>query len=104
MAEVSKSIAQKWLGDVPEDKQFWCQDGRAFKNLQELWAGINEMSEEAFRAHVNESKNDFSNWVRDVIGDDKLAGDLRLSAARAQAAKSVADRIAYLKRRVRGRF
>lgn len=67
------------------------------KSLQELELALKEMTEEAFRYHSNEAKSDFSNWVRDVIGDEKLSRDLQKSTTRAQAAKSLADRIAWLK-------
>ncbi len=103
MAEITRSMAQKLLGDVPADKPFWCQDGRTLKNLQELEVALKEMSDETFRYHLNEAKNDFSNWVRDVIGDDKLAGDLWNSFTRTQAARSVADRITYLRRRAKAK-
>jgi len=35
------------------------------------------MNEETFGYHSNETKSDFSNWVKDVIGDEKLAADLK---------------------------
>jgi len=97
MARVTKSIVEKRLGDVSEEKRFWCQDGRVLKNLQELETALREMEDDTFRHHVSEARNDFSNWVKDVIGDDKLAGDLSRSKTRAQAAKNVADRITWLK-------
>ncbi len=103
MADISKAVAQRWLGNAPDDKPFWCQDGRVLQNLQDLAAALKEMSDETFRYHLNESKNDFSNWVRDVIGDEKLAGDLWVSTTRAQAASYVTDRVGYLKRRSRAR-
>ncbi len=103
MVDITKAMAQRWLADVPADKQFWVQDGRSLKNLAELAAALKEMSEETFRYHLNESKNDFLNWVRDVIGDDDLTGNLRQSTSRAQAGKVVASRLTHLKRRVRGR-
>lgn len=100
---MSRAVAQKLLEDVLEDKRFWCQDSRVLKNLSDLDVALREMSEETFRYHLNEAKNDFSNWVRDVIRDDKLAGDLWHSTTRTEAIKSVADRLAYIKRRARGR-
>jgi len=100
MVKVTKTIAEGWLADVPQEKRFWCSDGRVLKNLAELEAALKEMSEETFRYHSSESKSDFSNWVRDVIGDEKLSGDLRKSTTRAQAAKSVASRIAWLRSKV----
>ena len=97
MVKITSSVAKNRLDDVEKEKQFWCQDGRYLKNLQELKAALEGMKEETFQSHVNETKNDFSTWVNDVIGDDKLARDLRKSASPAQAAKAVAVRIAYLK-------
>jgi hypothetical protein len=100
---ITKSVAQKLIADVPEDKMFWCHDGRALKNLQELDDALREISDETFSYHLNETKNDFRNWVRDVIGDEKLAGDLEAIADRGLAIKAVADRNVYLKRRARGK-
>jgi len=96
MARITKSVAEKILGDVPQEKQFWCHDGRYLKNLQELETALEQMDEDTFRYHVNETRSDFSNWVRDVIGDDKLSRDLKKNATKGQAARSVAERISLL--------
>ena len=95
--KITKAIAGARLADVPQEKQFWCSDGRVFKNLSELAAALREMSDETFRHHSNETRSDFGNWVRDVIGDDKLSRDLQKSNTQAQAAKAVADRVTWLK-------
>ena len=96
MVRVTSSIAEKMLGDVPEDKRFWCCDGKVIKNVRELVTLLQGMSEETFRSHSTDTGSDFVNWVRDVIGDEKLARDLLSSRNRFQAAKRVADRIAWL--------
>lgn len=96
MARITKSVAEKMLEDIPKEKRFWCQDGQVLRNMQELETALKKMTEEVFRYHSNETKNDFSNWVRDVIGDEKLARDLLKSGTRAQAAKSVASRATWL--------
>lgn len=98
MVGITKSVAEKRLGNVSKEKQFWCHDGRYLKNLQELKVALEQMTEETFRYHSNEAKSDFSKWVRDVIGDDELSKDLQKSTTRKQAAKSVADRIIWLKK------
>jgi len=54
-------------------------------------------SEETFSYHSSGVKRDFSNWIRDVIGDEKLSRDLLKSTNQTQAAKSVADRVAWLR-------
>ncbi len=94
-----KGVTPAWLGDVPPDKVFWCHDGRVMKNLAELAAALLEMSEETFCYHVTKDKNDFHNWVRDVIGDVTLAKELQRTATRATAARKVELRLARLRAR-----
>ena len=77
MVGVTKSVAVQRLGDVAGDKQFWCQNGQVFKNLSDMERAFGRMGNDTFRYHASETKNDFSNWVRDVIGDEKLARDLK---------------------------
>jgi hypothetical protein len=97
VAGVTKAVAQARLGDVAEDKRFWCSDGRVMRNLVELEVALRQMSDETFGYHSNEEKADFSNWVRDVIGDETLARQLQGSVSRLEAARNVAARIAWLK-------
>ena len=97
MVKNTREIARSRLADVPPEKQFWCSDGRVFKNLAELVAGLEQISEETFRYHSNETKNDFSKWVSDVIGDRQLSRDMQKIRSRAQAVLVVADRVAWLK-------
>ncbi|MFO7995643.1 MAG: hypothetical protein R6U93_00620 [Dehalococcoidia bacterium] len=96
IVRISKEEANRRLGDVPDEKRFWCSDGRFVKNLGELEKALNDMSDEGFRYHSGEGRSDFSNWVRDVIGDDKLARDLIKAGSRTQARQAVAQRIAFL--------
>ena len=100
MTRITKEIAGKMLAEVPDGKQFYCTDGRVVRNLSELELALKEISEETFRYHSSETKSDFSNWVRDVIGDEKLSRDLQKSASRIQAVKKVADRIAWLRSKI----
>ena len=100
MVRITKTLAENKLGDVPQGQQFWCQDRRVLKSLPELGIALKQMDEETFRHHSNESRNDFSNWVRDVIGDEKLGRDLLKSTTQLQAAKSVDDRITWLKSKI----
>jgi hypothetical protein len=58
------------------------------------------MTYETFTYHSNEEKKDFGNWVRDVIGDQKLARDLDRSSHPMQAAKRVAERVSFLSGRL----
>jgi|SRR3989304_7562406 len=92
----SKAQPEK-LADVPVEKRFYSNDGRILNNLEELVSALKVMSDQTFRYHVNESKNDFANWIADVIGDDKLAADLRKVTSCGETGKVVAARVAYHK-------
>lgn len=57
------------------------------------------MSDEIFHHHVNNEKNDFSSWIRDVIGDQKLANDLLSSRNKESAVKKLRARLNSLKKK-----
>jgi hypothetical protein len=100
MAVIREEVALKLLGDVPEDKRFYCSDGKVLKNLGELSKALAEMSDETFKYHSNDIKADFSNWVKDVIDDEKLSLDLKKAGSRVRAGKVVSERIAWLRTKI----
>ena len=91
-----KQEAQKLLDKAPAEYVFWCRDGSIYGSMKELAEGLVIMSDEAFAYHSNSEKHDFSNWVRDVIKDEKLASELALATNRLQAAEYVAARVTFL--------
>jgi hypothetical protein len=96
IVKLSKEEAKRRLGDVPDGKRFWCHDGKTIKNVKELRKALIDMSDETFHYHLSEGRNDFSKWVREVVGDDKLAEDLGKTKSRIEASKAVAERISFL--------
>jgi hypothetical protein len=100
IVKISKEEANRRLGDVPGEKHFWCHDGKLIKNLVELENTLNDMSDETFHYHSGEERKDFSNWIRDVVGDNKLANDLSKAKSRIQASKAVAQRISFLRSKI----
>jgi len=100
IAKISKEEAKRRLGDVPDDKRFWCHDGKNIKNLRELRKALIDMSDETFHYHLGEGRNDFSKWIREVVGDDKLAEDLSKTKSRMQTSQTVAERVSFLERKI----
>jgi len=100
MAKTLKEDAKRYLVDVPGEYVFRCCDGSVFRNMKELRDGLANMSEETYAYHVNSDKNDFSRWVREVIGDEKLAVSLQSSTSRTDAAKQVATRVTWISRKL----
>ena len=60
--------SKKDIVNAPNDKLFWVHEGPALKNLVDLRDLLRSLRDETFKFHVNELKNDFSNWIRRVIG------------------------------------
>ncbi len=101
MSVVAKYDASKILADVTGDRRFFSQDGCACKNLAELSECLGHMSPEVFSHHVNDTKNDLSNWIRDVLGDVTLANELSAVTTLNEAARMTSQRVAWLRRKVR---
>ena len=95
LQRVEVIIRKKVLGEAPEEHHFVVADGRKLKNIIELADALETMSEEIFRHHANELKNDFSSWVRDVFYDHSLAEDI------SRAKNRLETQIAILRRLVK---
>ncbi len=72
-------------------KYFYCSNGRVAKDLSELMVILEKYSEKDFKKHLNQNKNDFANWVKDVFEEDKLAR--RISWA--QTKEEIIDELNY---------
>ena len=86
-------IRKKVLGEAPVEHHFVVADGRKLKNIIELADALETMSEEIFRHHANEYKNDFSNWVKDVFYDHSLAEDISRAKDRLETQIAVLRRL-----------
>ncbi len=91
-----RTATRDFLVNVPDSKVLISHDGQSFKNLNELAQGLLRMKDETYRFHVKIRKNDFAKWVREVIGDQELANDLKQSMTRLDASRKVRDRVYYL--------
>src|SRR5512136_5816 len=96
MATSAMTDTKGYLADVPQEHVFWCCDGRILKNLRELCDALGAMSDDVFAYHVNAAKNDFYNWVKDIVKDDALAGDLLRASDSRTAVTVVTERIDFL--------
>ncbi len=77
------------LKEAPTENLFWVCDGKVLKNLQELKVALENMNDDSYRYHVNQEKNDFANWIKDIFGEEKLAQQLRKARSRQEATKQV---------------
>ena len=100
MAETLKQEAKRLLDNVPEEYVFRCCDGSILHSVKELGAALKTMTDETYAFHVTTGKNDFTNWVRDIVKDERLAKNLQKAPNQAQAAKLVDSRISLLSKRL----
>lgn len=96
MTKILKEHAERRLANVPDQYVFWCNDGRMIRSIRELKEALELMSEATYAYHANREKNDFSNWIKDIIGDEKLARDLSKSSDKRQAFEYVKAREVFL--------
>lgn len=86
------------LMDVVPKYEFNIHMGTSIKNLQELADALEIMNENTFKHHVTNEKNDFSNWVRDAVGDISLSKDLLKAKTREKSFKLVSQRIKQIEK------
>ncbi len=94
-----KDEAARYLCDVAPEHCFWVNNGPILKNVEELAGALEAISEDSYNYHANKDKNDFSKWVSEIIGDQKLANDLLSSRNRKSAVNKVKARLNSLKKK-----
>jgi len=92
--------AERFLNQVSAENGFQCSDGRVIRSLRELEDALAEMTASTFARHVSSGKNEFADWVRDVLGDTQLAQEIHEQRNRAHSAKSIARRIFFLRSQI----
>ena len=90
---VKKPYLRKYLRNVSPENSLWIINGDIVKSLRELLKELKIMNDEAFRYHVNKERSDFSRWIKEIIGDKKLAADLKKAKTRDKAIKAINNRI-----------
>jgi len=69
-------MTKELLENVKEEHKFWLNNGKELNNLKDLYKELRRMNNSTFNHHVNESKNDFYNWTKDVYKNQALSDDL----------------------------
>jgi hypothetical protein len=90
-------LAEKILGSVGEGNRFFSKDGRIFSGLRDLQNGLKTMGNDIFLRHAEKNGNDFSNWVRECIGDTRLADGI-IGLDKDATLKKIEARINYIEK------
>ena len=91
--------AAKYLCNAAPDHCFWVNNGPILKNVEELADALESISEDTYSYHANKNKNDFSKWISEIIGDNKLANDLLSAKNKNSAVNKVRARLNSLKKK-----
>ncbi len=83
---------------VSESEAFYLVNGKRLSSLYELRDELKKIDRKTFSQHVNRHKNDFANWVRDIIGDDLLAEAIASLDNEKDMYKAVKSRIKELEK------
>lgn len=62
--------------EIKPEHYFFLKDGRVLKDVVELAECLESISDDIFFHHVNDSRNDFSNWIRDIFGNIVLSEEI----------------------------
>lgn len=97
-AKKAKPDGDRVLVCAHGEECFWTTDGRILTNLLELRDALEGMSQEIFSHHVTKDKNDFANWVEDILSDHELGASLRRAKKPATAHTVVVRRLKVYER------
>ncbi len=86
------------LMDVVPKHEFNIYMGPSIKNLQELADALEIMDEDIFEHHVTKDRNDFSNWVNNIICDTELSKELLNAKTKEKTFEAVSQRVKQLKK------
>ena len=70
-------------------KAFIVKDGTTLQSVKDLYGHLAIISDEHFKHHVNEKKNDFAVWIEDVHGDKFIAAAVRRARSKEEVRKAV---------------
>ncbi len=94
---ITKAKALHIMRPVEGEQRFFCANGDVWGSLTECSRYVQNISQEAFHHHCNIERCDFSSWIKDVLGDEKLATDIqKCKGVRACVEKALMNRTAQL--------
>jgi len=90
-----------FLEDVPERYAFLLKDGRKLLNVEQLAKALKNMEHDVFYHHVTSERNDFHNWVRDIVLDLELAEKILNAKTPEDAKRVIEERVKFIKSQIK---
>jgi hypothetical protein len=85
------SVFENQQGGIAIEDFFHTNDGYILKTTHELYYYLNNCSDDEYLHHANSQRNDFAQWVRNILKYPQLADELLKVGNRQQAADIVRD-------------
>lgn len=71
------------------ENYFYASNGDVLKSLDDLLGYLKTASDGSFYHHVNSEKNDFANWIKEVLKKDSLSEEIRKMNSRGDFVKAI---------------
>jgi len=62
---------------IKSENFFFLNNGTRLRSMEDLRSALRKMNDSTFGYHVNEERNDFYNWIKDVFSEFKLANKIK---------------------------
>ena len=86
---LTKDEAKKYLSDAAPEQCFWVNNGPVVKDLRELHDAFWSMTADQFAHHIRDGRNDFANWIADILSDNATAAKLKKAKTKEAAAEVI---------------
>ncbi|MBN1377226.1 hypothetical protein JW949_02735 [Candidatus Woesearchaeota archaeon] len=85
---------------TPSRDELLLKNGRLVRSLKELIDALKKIDENVFKYHVNRHKNDFAEWIEDVLEKEELANELRKTVFKEDIIKILEDHEEQLEEKI----
>ena len=93
IAENSRMSYNSLFTDAGYERHFVTMDNKRLRHLFDLAAALESMEDIIFKQHVNQFKNDFSRWVKDVFHHEELSYRMSKAGTRHEMKRIVAEEV-----------
>jgi hypothetical protein len=70
------ALKKPFKKSINPEHYFFLRDGRVLKDVIELADTLENINNDIFYHHVNNEKNDFSNWIKDIFENKELSEEI----------------------------
>ncbi len=92
---------KKILSNVSDFESFWFCNNTVASSLEELSKLLLEVDDTTFRYHLHKNKNDYEDWIKNIIGDEEFSKEISRVKTRITLSKKIEERVDFLKKQLK---